>query len=294
MALLQISYSRPQFLEFQGTRSLNNREGAEKAFRWFDKYLSTIGETEASVLPKLKEIKGQEDFYLFLNNFVQFMNQSLHAHSVQTYLSFIKSYMRKQGFKIYNEDVKQFIDMPRLTKESKIPLEKKQIKLLFDNATPRLKNVITWLVSSGMRTSEFLQLEKGDINFKADPIEVKIRAEITKTKSERLTFISHQAHDYMTKDMFGNYEPIKTLLNLELQFANLRRKCKLDEMYRTSRIHHITLHTFRSYFRTVAGMKSKDFAEDVLGHEGYLKQYIRLTIDDKRNFYREIEKALTI
>ena len=287
---MQIKYSRPDFLNFQGQRSLNNKQGAENAFKWFDKYLSSLGETEDSVLPKLREIKGQEEFYLFLNGFVQFMTSSIHAHSVQTYLSFTKSYLRKQGFKIYNEDVKQFIDMPRLMKESKVPLEKPQIKKLFDNATPYMKMVITWLVSSGMRISELNNLEKDDVDFSADPIEIHLRAEATKTKQDRLTFISHQAMDYKTKDIF---KP-KSLLAIEQQFSNLRDRSGLNNMYRTSRVHHITLHTFRSYFRTIAGMKSKDFAEDVLGHEGYLSQYIRLTMDDKRNYYREIEPKLTI
>lgn len=294
LALIYNRYSRDQFYDFQGQRSVNNREGAEKALKWFDQYLSSLGETEASIMPKLLEIKGKDEFYLFLNGFVQFMVKSLHPHSVQTYLSFIKSYFRKQGFKIYNEDVKQFIDMPRLNKESREPLTKKEIRLFVDYASPYMRMVILFLTSSGMRVSEFLQLKKEDVRLDLDPVEVHIRAETTKTRSDRITFISQQAKECITKDLFKPYKPTDDLLNLEHQFMNLRKRVKLDGKYRTSNVHHKTLHTFRSYFRTIAGTYNKDFAEDILGHEGYLSQYIRLSLETKRLYYKELEPKLLI
>lgn len=294
LALISFVYSRDQFYDFQGQRSINNREGAIKSLKWFDKYLASLGETESSVMPKLLELKGKDEFYLFLNGFVQFMVKELHPHSVQTYLSFVKSYFRKHGFKIYNEDVKQFIDMPRTTKESRAPLSKKEIRILLNSASPYLKMVILWLESSGMRISEFLQLKKEDVKLDLDPVEIHIRAETTKTRTDRVTFISQQAKESMTKDLFKPYTSKIDLLNLEQQFNNLRNSCGLNEKYRTSNIHHITLHTFRSYFRTIVGMYNKDFAEDILGHEGYLNQYIRLPMEKKQEFYKVVEPQLKI
>ena len=166
-----------------------------------------------------------------------------------------------------------------------------------------MKMVILWLSSSGMRTSEFLQLKKEDVKLNLDPVEIHIRAETTKTRTDRVTFISQQAKENMTKDIFKSYKEISDLLNLEQQFNNLRKACKLTGKYRTSNVHHITLHTFRSYFRTLAGMLNSDFAEDVLGHEGgskssggggYLKQYVRQSMESKREFYKQLEPKLTI
>lgn len=294
LALITSSYSRDQFYEFQNQRSVNNKEGAVKSLKWFDKYLTSLGETEESFMPKLLEIKGKDEFILFLNGFVQFMGKSLHPHSVQTYLSFTKSYFRKQGFKIYNEDVKQFIDMPRFTKETREPLSIKDLKLLVKNATPYMKMVILFLTSSGMRTSEFLQLTKGDVRLDLNPVEIHLRGETTKTRTDRVTFISQQAKESITKDLFKPYIPKSDLLNLEIKFMHLRSKCKLDSKYRTSNVHHITLHTFRSYFRTIVGQHNRDFAEDILGHEGYLSQYIRLSMETKREYYKQIEPKLTI
>ena len=294
MALITFTYSRAQFLEFQGQRSINNRRGAIKSFKWFDKYLSSLGGTEDSFMPKLLEIKNKDEFYLFLNGFVQFMLKELSPNSVDTYLSFVKSYFRKQGFKIYKEDAKQLIDMPRKIKETKVPLTKKEIKLLLSEATPYMKMVLLWLASSGMRIDEFLQLTKGDVKLDMDPVQIHLRGETTKTKTDRVTFISQQAKESMTRTMFKAYTPLSDYLNVEQQFDHLRKKCKLDSKYRNTNVHHITLHTFRSFFRTQAGKINADIAEDIAGHEGYLKQYIRPSLEDKIAFYKQIEPSLTI
>lgn len=294
MALLTIRYDRQMFLEFQAKRSLNNKEGAIKSFKWFDKYLSSLGETEDSVIPKLEELKGSDKFYLFLNGFVQFMHQELSPNATATYLSFLKSYLRKQGFKIYKEDAKQFIDMPKSFKESRVPLTKEIIRKLLDNASPHMRTVILWLSSSGMRPMEFVKLEPDDVQLDKDPVEVSLRAEITKGKRDRTTFISQQAKDSMTPYLFKKGKTKLQYINLKLQFDHLLKKCGLDSKYRTSNIHHITLHTFRSFFRTKAGRLDKDFAEDLMGHEGYLKQYVRLTMDEKRDYYKQLELSLRI
>jgi len=247
-------------------------------------------------MPKLHEIKGKDEFYLFLNGFVQFMvtSKELSTNSIQTYLSFVKSYFRKHGFKIYNEDVKQFIDMPRKIKETRVPLTHKEIKQLLKEASPYMKMILLWLSSSGMRISEFLQLTKDDVKLDLDPVQIHIRGETVKIKSDRVTFISQQAKESMTKTMFKEYTPLSDLLNVEQQFDHLRTKCGLDTKYRTTNTHHITLHTFRSFFRTQAGKINADIAEDIAGHEGYLKQYIRPSLEEKIIFYKKLEPSLKI
>jgi len=69
LALTFAVYTRQQFLEFQSQRSINSRDSAIKALKWFDKYLSSIGETESTIWDKLEPIKGKDEFYLFLNAF---------------------------------------------------------------------------------------------------------------------------------------------------------------------------------------------------------------------------------
>lgn len=291
---LNVPYSRETFFSFLGHRSTNSEETGRKALKHLDNYLASLGETENKLMPKLLEMKGTDDFYVFLNGFVQYMSKSLHPNSVEVYFALIKSYFRKRGFKIHNEDIKQFIDFPKAIKEGRAPVTHKEIGQLVGCASPYMKMVILWLTSSGMRISEFLQLQKDDVNFKSDPVEIKIRGEITKTKTDRVTFISKQAAKIRTPELFKESYSKQSLINIEKAFAKLRTKSGLDSKYRTSNVHHITLHTFRSFFRTQAGLINRDFAEDVLGHEGYLSQYIRLSMEQKRAFYKQLESTLFI
>jgi len=274
-------------------KSYNSGEMAKKALKKYSKFLESINETDESIFEKLREIKGSEDFYLFLNRITEFFGESLHPNSTKAYFSFVKDYYRRNGFRIYNEDIKQFVKIQKSPKEKKVPLEREQIAVLAKGAEKYLKGVIYCLVSSGMRASEFLQLDKSDIKWDLDPVEVHLRAEITKTKVDRITYLSPQAVENFPK--LKPYDEKSSLVNLEHSFSNLREKCGLDQKYRNTNVHHITLHRFRAFFKTEASnMHGKDYAEDVIGHEGYLNTYYSLNDEERRIKYKELIPKVTI
>ena len=129
----------------------------------------------------------------------------LHPRSVRSYFSCIKGYLRSKGFRIYNEDVKQFIKLPRIFKEQKEAISKDTIQLLLDNASPRMKLTIMCLVTSGMRANEFLQLRASDLQ---EP-KVILRPEITKTGVGRTTYFSPQTWGLVaSKLQVHNHRPL--------------------------------------------------------------------------------------
>lgn len=282
-----------QFIDKWRQRSYNSGEAANKAMKKYSKFLTSIDETQDSILDKLEGIKGTEDFYLFLNSITEHFGSTLHPRSVNTYFSFVKDYFRRNGFRIYTEDIKQFVEKPKIPKEKKVPLEKESINILCENASPYMKGSILVLASSGMRTSEFLQLTKEDIKFNLDPVEVHLRAEITKTRVDRVTYLSPQAVEFFPK--IKPYDEKKSLVNFEQAFAILRKKCSLDQMYRNARVHHVTPHRLRAYFKTEASnMHGKDYAEDLIGHEGYLSTYYSINEKEKREKYIQLIPKITI
>lgn len=293
LGLVHTDISPDQFISKWAQRSYNSGKMAEKAMKKYSLFLNSIGENEASIFVKLAEIKGSEDFYLFLNRIVEYFNESLHPRATQAYFSFVKDYYRKNGFRIYNEDVKQFIDIPKVIKEKKVPLEKESIRILTDNASKYMKGAIYCLVSSGMRASEFLQLEKNDIKWNMDPVEVHLRAEITKTKVDRITYLSPQAVEFFPK--MKPYNEKTSLGNLESSFEFLRSKCGMNDKYRTSNIHHVTIHRFRAYFKTEASnMHGKDYAENIIGHEGKMNTYYAISPEQSREKYKQLIPKITI
>lgn len=290
---LHANLTQEAFVKKWAAKNYNSGDMAKKAMKKYNLFLNSINETDQTIFAKLSEIKGSEDFYLFLNNIVEFFGNTLSPRGVSAYFSFVKDYYRKNGYRIYNEDIKQFIDMPKLIKEKKVPLERQQIETLVENASRSMKGIIYCLVSSGMRSSEFLQLEKKDIKWNLDPVEIHLRAEITKTKVDRVTFLSPQAVEFFPK--IKPYSPETSLIHLEQNFGQLRKKCGLDDKYRNSNVHHITPHRLRAFFKTEASnLHGKDYAEDLIGHEGYLNTYYVISPEERAKKYKELIPKITI
>lgn len=278
-------------------QNINSKDFAKKALLHFNNYLSIQETTEQSYIAKLLEFKQDPKLYNELGNIKQHLiNNSLHPRTIRTYFNQIKLYLRSNNIRIYNEDVKTFVKFPKILKEEKIPLDKKIIQKLIDHSDNHMKFVILGLISSGCRVSEILQLLYSDLKF---PF-VKIRSEIAKTGVGRTTFFSSQvwniinllksqtdSDDYV---FCSEYQPKVSLDELERKFDTIRKKSGLTDRYKTSRYHHVTIHRFRSFCKTQASQVcDKDFAEGLIGHEGYLGTYNSLSDDEKLANYKKLE-----
>lgn len=275
----------------------NSRDFARKALSHFNNYLSLKETTEQSYITILLEFGQDAKLYNELSNIKQHLvNNGLHPRSVRNYFNQIKLYLRSENIRIYNEDVKTFVRFPKILKEEKIPLDRKIIQKLLDNSDNYMKFIILALVSSGCRVSEILQLLYSDLKFPY----VKIRSEIAKTGVARTTFFSSQvwsiihllksqadSDDYV---FCSEYRPKVSLDELERKFGTVRERSGLTDRYKTSSIHHVTIHRFRSFCKTQASQVcNKDFAEGLIGHEGYLGTYNSLSDEEKLDNYKKLE-----
>lgn len=300
--LESLGVNRAEYLEEWATRSKNSELGAVKALKHFDAFLESLKTSEATMLKELRGLDNTPQFYLFLNKFIKFLEgRKLHPHSISTYFMFIKHYLRANGFRIYNEDVKQYARLPKPMKEPKAAIEMDDIAKAY-NASPKwIKAVISCLTSSGMRIGELLQLRVCDI----EGNKVTIRAENTKTKAQRTTFLSKQALKDISKYLrnrqptayvfVSKWQPVNSTLQAEKEFDKVRRKVRITDKYRLSNVHFFTLHRLRAFCKTQASnLHGKDFAEMLIGHEGYLSTYYAISEKEKARTYKELEPKLTI
>lgn len=277
--------------------NINSKDFAKKALTHFNNYLAIQETTEQNYMTKLLDFKQDAKLYNELSNIKQHLvNNGLHPRTIRTYFNQIKLYLRSNNIRIYNEDVKTFVRFPKILKEEKIPLDKKIIQKLIDHSDNHMKFVILALVSSGCRVSEILQLLYSDLKFPY----VKIRSEIAKTGVARTTFFSHQVWSIITllksqadSDDYvfcSDYQPKVSLDELERKFDTTRKKAGLVSRYKTSSFHHVTIHRFRSFCKTQASQVcDKDFAEGLIGHEGYLGTYNSLSDEEKLDNYKKLE-----
>lgn len=247
--------------------------------------------------------------YLFINDFVQYqVSKQKNPMTIRVYTMYVKSFLRHFGIRIHNDDMKQFVHFPKQNKELRQPMTLDIIKQLHAKSGPKYKAMILISVSSGARLGEILQSRIGDFKEIAvggkTVIQFRVRASTTKTREERLTFISHEAWKQLQPLLVGK-KPTEfifikewnhlTIIKAESTFSQTRQRCGFMEKYGNGFNYHVNFHSFRAYFLTKATQKvGENIAHAWIGHHKYLDQYFRLTIEERAMKYLELEPEVTI
>jgi len=149
-----------------------------------------------------------------------------------------------------------------------------------------------------LRKSDF------DLNHKKR-IKIEIPARYTKTQAAYTTFVSKEAATYLrphlesleSDDLVFATNPNQfhgKMTEIEA-FARARERAGLTAKYDSTNRHHITLHSFRSYFFTRARRAhDTDIAHALVGHTAYLDMYDRKDDLEKLGLYLKVEPELLI
>ena len=294
--------------------------------RRFKKFL--VDRYDSSLQQITSKLKDKTlDVYELLRDFVGYLDKSnLKPRTIELSINAIKGYLRFVGIKIYSEDFKQVVKMPRKPKTRETPLSKEMLSCLLRNVSPKMQTIVLVAVSSGMRVGELGQLKISDIDFDSKPTIIKIRAETTKTRESRETFLTDEAtkslKEYLRRhfnwlegepnDQLGGKTIFgRTSVNKKLKNENITTNYSSSLLQNTLKyhmkkipslnkknengIHVIHFHAFRKFFRTTVGnVCGRDFAEALMGHRFYMDTYYLLTEEKKRLMYLDAEPHLTI
>ena len=261
---------------------------------------------------------GRLEIFKILKEFVIFLDKTGKSpRTIRYALSVSKGYLRHMGIKISSDDLKQLVKLPKVVKIREMPLDKEIITRLLRNAKPKLHLAILVAASTGMRIGEIAQLKISDVDFNQNPVKVYLRADTTKTRQSRETFLTSESVNAL-KDYLKRYhkwfEGIRDPQILEKHiFATIYRhrgifiadsiiktlQTELREIVRAIpdlnvKDEHgrqaIHLHSFRKYFRTTVGNAvGRDFAEAIIGHGFYMDTYYQLSDEKKREMFLQAE-----
>lgn len=283
----------------------STKQNFKSTYDSFDKFCQKKYNQTAE--EKILEIPQDEDSeYDILQAWVNWLGKNnIIPSTVHTKFSALRRYFHYRGIKIYKEDIKVEITLPKIPKEEKHPLELSEIQKILREANFKKRALYLTLISSGMRVGEAVQLKKKHFNTSERQFMIKIPANSTKTKAGRTVFISKEASDAVRpllkriedNDMVfaKNEKPHYAVCAEGMMFRKILRNTGLMESYDSSRTNKITIHSFRSYFFTKATRKHGDnYAHKMTGHGGYLMQYDRMTEGEKRAMYLELEPDLII
>jgi len=322
-----------EFLDSVYVRSHSNEsvKTYRNGLRKFEEFLKI--KHQICIIEIIKKIKdGENDVYQILRDFVVYQDKmEFMPRTIDLAINAVKGYLRHHGIRIYSEDFKQVVRMPKKMKIQEIPLTKEILLRVLRNVTPKLQTVILVAISSGMRIGEITQLTIDDIDFDSNPTRIRIRGETTKTRTARETFLTTEAtttlkdylkryhnwnegqqnHHVKNKAIFGRTSiskkiykqehqlktspelAVKTLLQKSLE-RGIKKIPELN-IKNENGVRVIHFHAFRKFFRTTVGNEvGRDFAEAIMGHSFYLDTYYQLSNEKKCELYLKAEPHLTI
>ena len=257
--------------------------------------------------------KDVEDFYISLNGKPPLSKRLM--------VSNLKTFFIDNGIELSNKFWKRLRERNKVANRAvsfdEIP-EQEELRKIFTHLNAKGKALFGILTSSGMRIGETLQLLINDIDFTTDPTTIRIRAETTKTGSNRTVFISSEATEALQEWFRIREKSIETIIKR----TNARRKVKIDKnrvfpfefanaqvmwvtalksaglakQDPTTKRYNFHIHVLRKFFRTqMATVIPGDIVEALIGHEGYLTSvYRKNSVKQLREFYKKGEYTVSI
>lgn len=298
--------------------------GRKNGFRKFLKENYNIDEVQ------LREdvSNNRIDVYNVLSDYVIFLSKSeIYPRTIKQWFSGVKGYLTYIGIEIYNEKCKQRIRLPKIHKTRKEPLTRELIVRALNVLPFKIRTIFYVGIASGMRIGEIVELYLSDIDFSSNPTKILIRAETTKTREDRETFLTAEATNAL-KDYLKRYFAWKenssndNLQNVKIfgrtSIAKRKLMPKVDEqrgavnileqslnnylknipglnmkMRNGKRVIHY--HALREFFyTTVSNVAGSNFAHALMGHHSYLDTYYSLPEKEKTKLYQKCEAQLTM
>jgi integrase len=287
---------------------------------YFNDYLESRNYNLQTVIDIL--VQKKLDVYKLLSGYVWYLKEQtkngrdMSGKSIKLYLSAVKSYLQYNDIDISQVKFKHQVKMPIIYTEGEEPINANDIREMLNHCTNRrLKAYMLVLASGGMRALEALAIRLKDINFDGSPTEIRIRKEYTKTRTERTTFISDEATEYLKQWIAWKYtvrpksiakpkkdtdlvfakslnvgdDPHAFYVKILIEFQKLLELCnglstrKEDGVLKRRKI---TFHSFRRFAKTaISNQLSADYSEWFLGHRG--SSYWRVKQEEKRKMYKD-------
>ena len=309
MSILERVRTKETYFERISVKSRNTKNATRTAINSFENFCQkNYNHDSEYVFAQLGKLTGdmkESQVFETLQDFINYLNeQNYTALTVRLTVLRLKPYLAYRTMtKLHHEDFKAELNFPKNVKERRESLSRETIKKILEYSSPERRALYLTLLSSALRIGEAVQLRKRDFEVSGQRLKISVRAKYTKTKQERITFISKEAEAYMRpildrmppdKLVFGtNEDPFQAMQNEETYFQRLRQRAGFDEKY-DSGVSKVTIHALRSYFITKCEKMHEGLGHALAGHDRYMKEYERFSDQELLEFYIKAEPELII
>ena len=304
-----------------------------KKFGWF---VSTHYNNSSvdNIVVQIK--RNMTDVYDILGKYILYLKQqsknSISPNSLKNHIITIKNFLEYSDIDISPRKFKLKVRLPKIIRKNKEALSKEDVVDILNACSDiRLKTYVMFLAAGGFRAVEALSVRVKDLDLEAKPAHVFVRGEYTKTKADRVVFLTEEVTQQLNSWMSYKYRKRRVCNNqdgkivteyrtpskggTDLLFAVYQTKRKpnpdgiyddiaksfaktLDRMGKGAREdgnelrRQITLHSFRTFVKTtISDLDYADYSEYFIGHSG--STYWRKKDSEKAELFRKIEPYLT-
>lgn len=304
--------TKKSFFDRISVLKYSTRENYQAALHKFEQFCNVKynNRTADDVAQELKSIpieERDEAYYGILQDFVNWLVGFGHAYAtVNMYFQIVTYYFSHHGIRTHYIDIRQNVKRPRKIREKLHPLTKEEILKIFEYTSEKRKMLYLVLIGSGMRIQECVALRRKDFDLNYPKrIKIEIPAQFTKAQTTHTTFVSKEASKYLRPHLESlqgndlvfatNPNPFHAKMTEIEAFTRYRDRSGLTDRYESTNRHHITLHSFRSYFFTRARrVHDTDIAHAMVGHTVYLDMYDRKDDEEKLDLYLRVEPDLAV
>src|SRR6476659_5362731 len=181
---------------FENTNIMNKSTAEEyiNRLRIFNEFLYKEygGMTIDNLLEKIKD--GTIDVYNILSRYsADQKNCNISSTSIKQRVVTVKNFFEYHDIEISPRKFKLKVRLPKIIRKNKEALSKEDIADILNHCSDiKLKTYVMLLAATGMRASEALHIHIKDIDFEKHPTELYIRGENTKTKTDRIIFLTEE------------------------------------------------------------------------------------------------------
>lgn len=254
-------------------------------------------EIDSYAVAYLKELAKGRNYHRDLRIAGNIFSKNYAPMTTNLYLKATCVWFEDTGFPLSRRERQRiFVCLPParpVTKE--IELKRRVFQEMYLEMPEHIGALLLTMVGSGMRLGEATKLLKTDLDDTQPRTAINLRAEITKTKTARVTYLTQEASEAL-RDYFAgrrdNDPRVFPFSAITVQYhfrktADLLGYGNPDPATNHRQLHwYMTRKWFISRFSLAA---NKDIAELLAGHEGYLaSSYQRYT---KKQIIKQFKKA---
>ena len=245
---------------------------------------------------------GVRNHFHDLKSYGLLLTEKYAPTTTSLYLSLASIWLDENGYPLTRREKFRISALlpPPYPLDREVEIKRSTFRAIY-NALPEDVSVLFLVqIASGMRLGEALALRKSDVDWDGERVEIKIPADITKTKAARTTYLTEEAGFVLLEYLQSRRDDDERLFLISCHQAQKAMRDASRDMGFTHEINgrkvgvhwHMTRKWFISRFSLVA---SKDVAEHLAGHEGYLsRSYRRYSKKQALKEYQKAEAKLSI